>query len=170
MSWRRNKKLRYFPSVNRRGLMVCLLCVSTWRGPIPVVHEHSLEMAALANNLSLARHALQFHTHEFGHGETDWHLHFVMPEDLLPLGGCNDVCLPENADPSIGCTAITAFVVSAWRFDDSRATISPMDVIDDSSSAAASIYFRSPPVPWNGFLQSMCGCADSRAVLCIALC
>lgn len=56
-----------------------VLCLCAWRGPIPIVHRHSLESQVLAANLDLAAHAVHHHGHDIGHGDSGWHLHFVWP-------------------------------------------------------------------------------------------
>lgn len=67
-------------------LHVCLcwlLCLSVWRGPIPVVHEHALDVISLANDSQLAEHAIAYHPdclgHErAGHRDSGLHFHFLM--------------------------------------------------------------------------------------------
>lgn len=158
-------------TLSRRAWMCCLLCVCTWRGPIPIVHEHSLDLAALGGNSSLALHAFQFHADELGHGESDWHVHFVMPRELFPLGGGNDTCLPMSDEPSMGWSAATVFgSVSQSLWELNRA--GPLLLGSNHAPMLVRGMHKNPPlqVPWNGFLQSVCGCADSRSVLCVALC
>jgi hypothetical protein len=52
--------------------------LSVWRGPVPVVHEHSLDLISLSNNSQLADHALTYHADCLGHEGTGWHFHFML--------------------------------------------------------------------------------------------
>lgn len=60
-------------------VVVCLLAVSLWRGPVPLVHQHAGAAAVQAANLALARHLSQFHRHELAATNFDWHCHWIMP-------------------------------------------------------------------------------------------
>lgn len=78
-------------SPSRVGL-TWLLCLLAWRGPVPVVHSHSLDSHELAANEYLAEHAVLYHSHDISrgidHGRGGWHLHFVLPGNPgTPLQG-----------------------------------------------------------------------------------
>lgn len=62
-----------------RVWLTWVLCLCAWRGPLPIVHHHSLESQELAANLNLAVHAVHHHSHDIGHGHSGWHVHFVWP-------------------------------------------------------------------------------------------
>ena len=125
----------------------------------------------MGKNSSLATHALKFHAQELGYGETDWHVHFLMPEDLLPLEGSDGTYLPHGDEPPIGWAVATAFGNvnhSFWSLGQADAL--QVGCVDCRSQALVALKLRLSRVPWNGFLQSVCGCADSRAILCVRLC
>ena len=74
-------------------LHVCLcwlLGLSVWRGPVPVVHEHALDLNSLANNHHLAEHAIKYHADCLdagchGHEGTGLHVHFMFLMDQFPV-------------------------------------------------------------------------------------
>lgn len=65
-----------------------MLCVCTWRGPVPMLHNH----ASLADTAHRQQHsrtchnAVSFSSDETGEtdepGETDWHWHFALWSDI----------------------------------------------------------------------------------------
>ena len=65
---------------------VCLcwvLCISVWRGPVPIVHDHDLDLQSLGNNVCLAEHAIEFHADHLGENSAGLHLHFVMLDSCM---------------------------------------------------------------------------------------
>ncbi len=60
-----------------------MLCLCAWRGPVPVVHCHDVELGGLAvegySDWALAEHVAACHAGEPAHGEEGWHVHFVLP-------------------------------------------------------------------------------------------
>lgn len=69
----------------------CLLCLCAWRGPMPIVHCHSLQSQVLAGDVHLAAHAASHHAHDIDHSSGGWHIHF-----LFPANGSDD--LPADDD------------------------------------------------------------------------
>lgn len=67
----------------RRWCMVWMLCLCAWRGPVPVVHCHALEVQGEADAQSswqLAQHMAICHAGEHDHAsDSGWHVHFVVP-------------------------------------------------------------------------------------------
>ncbi len=62
--------------------MVWLLCLCAWRGPVPVVHCHTIEALGLADvdaNWQLAEHLSACHACADEGDETGWHVHFILP-------------------------------------------------------------------------------------------
>ncbi len=55
-----------------------VLCLSVWRGPVPVVHAHDLDLQSLGNNAQLAEHAIECHAGHLGEESAGLHLHFLM--------------------------------------------------------------------------------------------
>jgi hypothetical protein len=72
-----------------------MLCVCVWRGPIPVLHSHSLAIADLGVNESLAEHAVRFHADHLGEPELGFHFHFLM---LTPCEGSLIASFLEHSD------------------------------------------------------------------------
>lgn len=73
-----------------RTCVFWLMCISLWRGPIPVVHQHSLDLQSLSNNCRLAEHALEFHSEHLGESDSGMHLHIVLCDASASLFA--DVC------------------------------------------------------------------------------
>lgn len=98
---KRHFNSRSLPGSSRFWL-TCLLCLCAWRGPIPVVHSHSLQSHALAGNMVLAAHAVAHHGHDIDHGSSGWHVHFVMPAgDSHAPRSDDEPAAPALAWPSI---------------------------------------------------------------------
>ncbi len=58
-----------------------LLCLTAWRGPVPVVHEHALDLNSLASNCQLAEHAIAYHADCLGDEKTGLHVHFMLIDE-----------------------------------------------------------------------------------------
>ena len=59
-----------------------LLCVLTWRGPVPMLHHHE-EFAG--DTAAIQTHEAVFHPGSPGKDLQEWHWHFVVPA-ALPVG------------------------------------------------------------------------------------
>ncbi len=60
----------------RRQLLCALLCVCSWRGPVPMVHHHD----QLAEQSVVRRsHLCVFHDDAWSDSCNDWHWHLVTP-------------------------------------------------------------------------------------------
>ena len=103
---RLSRAIRIAASKRSRTVLSWLLCICVWRGPIPVIHQHSLEITGevLANceNVYLLRHILTYHSCGATKSTPGWHVHFLMPRDLLPFSSAAD------------CTNGDSFHVSNW--------------------------------------------------------
>ncbi len=80
---------------------ICLcwvLCLSVWRGPVPIVHQHALDVQTLGNNVELAEHAIEFHASGLGGQSTGLHLHLVM------LDGCSASLLAHSCSSDLDLT------------------------------------------------------------------
>lgn len=99
-----------------------MLCVCTWRGPVPVLHNH----ASLADIAHRLQHSLTCHsaasvsagrTHE--PGETDWHWHFALWSDI---GGtrCGDTQpLAAEADGFVWSSGVRMAGIQAHELSQS---------------------------------------------------
>ena len=72
-----------FRAGSRIVLFVCV-CISVWRGPIPWFHRHV--NLGTADAIRLAAHRTAWHAEESE--SEDWHLHFVLLDDILRGEGC----------------------------------------------------------------------------------
>lgn len=65
--------------------LIILLCIATWRGPIPLVHAHGSEKGA---DRSLAAHLHNFHQGHLKQSYFGLHLHLLLPwERFSPTDG-----------------------------------------------------------------------------------
>ena len=73
---------------------ICLcwvLCLSVWRGPVPIVHEHGLDLQSLGNNAGLAEHAIEYHADKLGEQSPGFHLHMFL------FDGCAAALLADSS-------------------------------------------------------------------------
>ncbi len=112
-----------------RYWLVWVLCLCTWRGPVPVVHSHDLDAHALTENASsswhLAEHLALCHSAE-SEG-TGWHLHFIWPK---PASGADDSPVDPFSWSALDATvsdraSLADFIAHPG---DSRASEPPMTV------------------------------------------
>lgn len=59
--------------------LLCTLCLCAWRGPLPIVHQHTFEIAALATSPALREHAVEYHAQQLTCPPRGWHWHVVFP-------------------------------------------------------------------------------------------
>ncbi|WP_139228359.1 hypothetical protein [Planctomicrobium piriforme] len=83
-----------------RSLLV-LLCLVSWRGPVPCLHAHATEGGA---NVQLEHHLHAYHEDQRDNRFLTWHLHFLLPwERFDPLDApqesvpCQDPLTHEGA-------------------------------------------------------------------------
>lgn len=87
-----------FSSRTAQQVLCLLLCVCTWRGPVPVLHNHaSLPDAAHRQQHSLTCH-VAVEASAVPPGETDWHWHFALWSDIGGTRGCDAEQLTAEAD------------------------------------------------------------------------
>ena len=87
-----------FQSRTAHQFLCLLLCVCTWRGPVPVLHNHaSLPDAAHQLQHSLTCHdaAIDFSAENIS---TDWHWHFALWSDIGGSRSCGAEQLAAEAD------------------------------------------------------------------------
>ena len=142
----------------------CLLCLCAWRGPMPIVHNHSFQPQELASNVHLAAHLASHHAHDIDHGTGGWHVHFV-----LPANGSDDVPSDEDsAAPSLAWpTALQEQTVHASSSDFAPLEGSPLDAGQECTGQG--IAYRAeavPPAPPDVVLKRI----SPQAWLCIARC
>lgn len=68
-----------------RTMLFLSVFISFWQAPVPVIHQHCLT-SGVVNAQTLALHLASLHADEMNR-EDDWHLHFVMLDDLMRGSG-----------------------------------------------------------------------------------
>lgn len=71
-------------SASVRALLRLSLVISTWNGPLPLVHAHSLDATSgIPQSVLLRQHVAEFHEDaaEAGEHYVSWHVHWLMPGD-----------------------------------------------------------------------------------------
>ena len=147
-----------------------ILCLSLWRGPVPIVHEHSLDLQSLTDNSHLVEHVFAYHADSFGledngHANTGLHFHFILLDQccdsLLANSGIASQHDLESADSFL---KLEQHHRSLWELDSDKIPANYGDVLivaEDlrfSSAADAS------------FLQTRLSSTPAYAVLCVCLC
>lgn len=83
-------------------VVVLLLCVSLWRGPIPVVHRHADAESADVSWQGFWGHWMAFHSGDASDARADdWHVHFSFPWTFAGSACCSDsspVPAPQESD------------------------------------------------------------------------
>ncbi|MDX1930154.1 MAG: hypothetical protein SFV81_26740 [Pirellulaceae bacterium] len=162
------------PTSAGRVCLYWLLCVCVWRGPIPVVHDHSLDIAALANNSHLAEHALAYHADCLGHAHDDdsgLHFHFMLLDHssgaLLPSGASlADSSCSGQADLGVADSLLR--IEQQLRFDLDREITQSQIAQGDQLSFTQGLRFSSTADA--SFLQTQLSNAPALAVLCVCQC
>lgn len=145
--------------------MCWLLCLSVWRGPVPVIHEHTLELDSLVNNSQLAEHAIAYHAESLGHDDTGLHVHFILPDR------CSDSLLMS----SYVTAQIEHHAVDSLLNQDQQHRIT-LDLnaaqlrISHGDAIGVGKDLRFSSIARASFLQTRLYGAPALAVLCVCLC
>jgi hypothetical protein len=91
------RALRKHQLLSARWLRVAIV-VSLWHAPIPWVHVHELQGPTVDRLALLSQHVSEFHAQDLGAGAgpLDWHMHVILPWDLVHHAPCPD---QENHEP-----------------------------------------------------------------------
>jgi hypothetical protein len=170
-----NSPMRCAPSTaastGRRSLptrLTCLLlCLVTWRGPLPWIHEHEMDPLA-AGDHALAEHLATYHAGSHDHG--GWHVHVLVPFGRCPCGEEREEPSPLH-DPLSYYGALAAPKAPAIT---SAHSIAPDWHELPYSEAFARVHTghgaSRPTHPAASFLGSLLATAPLRAVTGVALC
>lgn len=166
------------PTPLGRVCFFVLLCLCVWRGPVPIIHEHALDLPSLSNNSQLAVHAIAHHADELGTESGGLHLHFILLSECstaLPLTASEGSSAPEaGVDFGMGDG------LEAW-FGTDRELLGQQEVaiLDLHRSLEKRCFGEVRHVPEDlrfsstadeSFLQiPLCG-APACALLCVFLC
>ena len=154
----------------RMRALALLLCLVTWRGPLPCLHDHETDLQAAVSDATLARHLVDYHTlsHEADEG---WHLHLLLPFGRCP-GDDSEDDPSDTPDPlSIHGTLLTrnacvpdaSSAFCAWR-------ALPAACLGTAASDVPTQMHHRPPPRDCTFLGSLLSAAPLRAVTGVALC
>jgi hypothetical protein len=153
----------------RMRLICVLLCLVTWRGPLPWVHEHDADELSATADHGLAKHLAVFHAD--ADDQEGWHWHI-----LLPFGRCP--CQEERQERSpthdplsdYGALVIARTPTAAaahWTAlacDEAAAIYGRLDLPYEAKGG------HDPPQRPASFLSSLLTTAPLRAVTGVALC
>lgn len=99
--------------------IVLLLCLATWRGPIPCLHAHgSMDRA----DARLESHLHVYHEHQLARAYFDWHVHLLLPWERFEFGDSPDDPEPPH-DPltqegavvaPLACSSFALALSNAW--------------------------------------------------------
>ena len=160
-----------------------ILCLSAWRGPVPIVHEHGLDIQSLGSNVRLAEHAIEYHSDHLGDGEAGLHLHFVVLDSCL-----NALFAEPNCESNAGALSqdITQAEELSFVCDDSVGAewvLSAEQQVRDLSAMAdlvgqlsfGDVVVCEPPLSYSShaessFLQTQFSGASACSLLCVFLC
>ncbi len=111
-----------------RWMMIVVACICVWRGPIPVLHCHSLALDTMASNPLLAGHAVHFHAEEVGQPDSGLHLHFIL------LNGCQGSLFCEHQGSPANCQV--GQTLPPFSIEHSGIELSRLVQVDQSSALA----------------------------------
>lgn len=80
-----SRSLRSAVRTGFRTLLFLSVFISFWQAPVPVIHRHCVT-SGVVNAQTLALHLASLHEDDINR-EDDWHLHFVMLDDLIRGSG-----------------------------------------------------------------------------------
>jgi hypothetical protein len=139
--------------------------LSVWRGPVPVIHEHSLDLISLGNDSQLADHALTYHADCLGHDDTGLHFHLILldqsPDSLL--ASSEVIGQPD-------CGAVDSFL----KLEQQNRSALEFNAAQWQSNQGDALCFaedlRFSTTANSSFLQTRLYGTPAFAVLCVCLC
>jgi hypothetical protein len=152
----------------RMRAVALLLCLATWRGPLPWLHEHETDLQAAPGDAALQRHLASYHAVP-AEAEEGWHLHLLLPFGRCPCEDSHEDS--QSQDPlSLYGTLLTksasvpASHLAASMSWDLAAAVPAVFAVP------ATIPTRPPPNRPSSFLASLLLQAPLRALTGVALC
>lgn len=162
--------------------LCALLCVTTWRGPVPCVHQHdcaavevaegSTESAQEALATTILEHLKWFHSKVERTSHLGWHLH-ILPSLAFIVDDASPVPTDAQGDP------LSEFGVPVAKIAAESAGVdSPWQGAGQFSKAILAGECRISSPTWHSsaderpltFLSSLLPAAPLRAITGIALC
>ncbi len=156
------------PTSFSRVVFCWVLCLSVWRGPVPVVHAHTLDLISLAHNSQLAEHAVVYHSDCLGNEGIGLHFHFMLLDhNSTSLIANEDV--GDSAD-SNAVAAVDSFLKAEQQHRVSLEIDAGLRETNQSDVLIASEDLRYSATADAGFLQTRISNTPFFAVLCVCLC
>jgi hypothetical protein len=148
--------------------LLLLLCVATWRGPIPCLHAHA---GHAAHRTHLGHHLEMYHSGRVA-GTLRWHFHFLLPWQKFDCYDCEDD--PESPiDPLMHDGALVLAsdaygILTALSCEHETAT--SMDDVQMSWCVRVLSAGGDTSRTYSSFVESLWLSVPVRAVTGVALC
>ena len=146
-----------------RRVFCALLCLLTWRGPIPVLHCHD---AQSLDDPAAAHHLDTYHVSD-DTSSPGWHFHLMLWSDAT--GECPDDDQPRTPHEfAVVCTCGDGGVVAPREFIEDGLCLRGVDPL--TAHPADAVPPGSSPSPQWSFLTSLLTTRPLCAVLGVSLC
>lgn len=164
MPFQLNKSARVFMTQTEFRRIVCVvLCLLTWRGPVPVLHSHAAESPA---RLAAARHLESYHL-SADRASVGWHFHVMLWSDFTEECPNEDKPRPPHELNIIRTCAHGGVVIPRETLDYGLCVRSVASVSTQLSNGDLSSNPRARP---SSFLTSLLSIRPLSAVLGVSLC
>lgn len=165
----RIKHDRYGRRPGRVRVLVFVLCLVTWRGPLPWLHDHEVDRRLAAKDSCLSEHLAAYHAISRGHAEHGWHLHMLLPFGRGPCSHHEDRSAPVR-DPLSTYGTLMTKSVAVPALDAASPAWCILAMIDAPGNrlAVGALYPSSPDTL--SFLSGLLAEAPLCAVTGVALC
>lgn len=147
-----------------RSICCLLICASTWKGPLPMIHHHSMQDSQSAHREA---HLHVFHSEAIS--EDCWHWHIVVPaaageptdDTHRSATVAGDLLMPPAGDSSCHVT------ISELRgeFSGWTALLTSLGHCDVSNRRSASEVLDADRSPLNRMLSRSCLCSVTGVAL-----
>lgn len=147
-------------------LLCLILCVATWRGPMPCLHEHLAGSPISESDSNLGAHCAQCHFDVDQVEHLGWHFHVLMPwAESDPTENAGETA----ADPVVRCEVLPSISVAPlldlliqWEVELPAGL--NLASLNETAKLCSSV------APQSSFLNSLLQAVSLRAVTGVALC
>lgn len=150
--------------------IIVLLCLATWRGPIPLIHAHGSEQGADAQ---LERHLQSFHHGHLKQRYFAWHLHLLLPWEKFDAGGSpqpqEPVHDPLTHDGVVLSVPLTAQLIASISNAQEQLSFCDQQLLESRWSREQGLLHLHLPA-FRSFVESLLLAAPLCAVTGVALC
>lgn len=154
---------------SRARVLVLVLCVVTWRGPLPWLHDHAVDQRSAAKDASLSEHLAAYHAMSRGHAEHGWHIHMLLPFGRCPCSHHGEHSAPVQ-DPLSTYGTLMTKSVSVPALDGVSPVWSIFTLVASPADQCAAAVLHSAYADALSFLGGQLAVAPLRAVTGVALC